>query len=310
MTRLATYEVAGAPRVGLVGEAGVIDLAAAAGALQVNVAQAPGWAVDVVSFLAAGQPAVLAAASIERAVQAIGASSARQQGLLIDPETAKLLPPIPRPPKIICVARNYGKHAAEAGRPISEIPIIFARFANTLVAGGANVVVPRVSEQLDWEGELAVVIGKPGRYITRDAAMEHVAGYSIFNDVTVRDYQFRVAQYTAGKNFAHSGPFGPHLVLADEVPDPHALQLTTWLNDEVVQDGNTSEMLFDIPTIIEHISEFIDLEVGDLIPMGTPAGVGFTRKPPRFLKHGDTIAVQVGKLGKLVNPVVDEAHNE
>jgi 2-keto-4-pentenoate hydratase/2-oxohepta-3-ene-1,7-dioic acid hydratase in catechol pathway len=136
--------------------------------------------------------------------------------------------------------------------------------------------------------------------------MDHVAAYSIFNDVTVRDYQFRVGQYTAGKNFSHSGPFGPYLVLRDEVPDPHALSITTTLNGEVVQSANTSEMVFDIPTIIEHISEFIDLEAGDVIPMGTPAGVGFTRKPPRFLKDGDVISVEIKGLGMLSNPVVAE----
>lgn len=128
--------------------------------------------------------------------------------------------------------------------------------------------------------ELSVIIGKPGRHVSRADAMDYVAGYSIFNDVTVRDYQFRITQYTAGKNFSRSGPFGPYLVLADEVADPHHLNIKTRLNGEIVQDGNTEEMLFEIPAIIEHLSEFIELEAGDVIPMGTPAGVGFTRTPP------------------------------
>lgn len=166
------------------------------------------------------------------------------------------------------------------GQSVSKIPIIFARFASTLVAPGANVIVSAVSEQVDWEGELAVIIGRAGQHIRREDALAHVAGYSIFNDVTVRDYQFRVSQYTAGKNFAASAPFGPGLVLAEAVPDPHALRIVTRVNGEVVQDCNTSEMVFDIPAIIGHISEFIGLQVGDVIAMGTPAGVGFTRTPP------------------------------
>ncbi|WP_244920127.1 fumarylacetoacetate hydrolase family protein [Rhizobium etli] len=262
--------------------------------------------MDSTGFLSAGEPALAALSQVFDGVDRMDAGALRERRIAFDENSVALLPPIPRPPKIICVARNYGKHAEEAGRPISEIPIIFARFAKTLVAQGGQVVVPRVSHQLDWEGELAVVIGKPGRYISRNEGMDHVAAYSIFNDVTVRDYQFRVTQYTAGKNFAHSGPFGPYLVLRDEVPDPHALQITTRLNGEIVQSGNTREMLFDIPTIIEHISEFIDLEAGDVIPMGTPAGVGFTRSPPRFLKNGDVIAVEVEKLGVLTNPVTEE----
>lgn len=306
MARLVTYLMDNSPRLGAVVGEQIVDLRRADEASPPEAAVAPDWATDSISFLNAGEPAIAALSRVLESVDRMGANAARAAGITIDERSVALLPPVPRPPKIICVARNYGKHAEEAGRPISEIPIIFARFAKTLVAQGANVVVPRVSHQLDWEGELAIIIGKPGRYISRNDAMNHVAAYSIFNDVTVRDYQFRVSQYTAGKNFAHSGPFGPYLVLRDEVPDPHALQITTRLNGEVVQSGNTSEMLFDIPTIIEHISEFIDLEVGDVIPMGTPAGVGFTRNPPRFLKRGDVIAVEVEKLGVLSNPVVDE----
>ncbi|TPN85628.1 fumarylacetoacetate hydrolase [Mesorhizobium sp. CU2] len=305
MTKLVTYTSGDRPRLGAVQGDLIIDLASANGAFPQDVPSGDGWTVDGVAFLAAGAPALKALGAIIGKVSALSEADARS--LLVEPASVKLLPPIPNPPKIICVARNYGKHAEEAGRPVSEIPIIFARFAKTLVAHGGNVVVPRVSHQLDWEGELAVIIGKPGRYISRKDALDHVAGYSIFNDVTVRDYQFRVSQYTAGKNFSHSGPFGPYLVLRDEVADPHALQITTTLNGDVVQSGNTSEMIFDIPAIIEHISEFIDLEAGDVIPMGTPAGVGFTRKPPLFLKGGDVISVEIEGLGTLTNPVVDES---
>ncbi|MBY3272768.1 fumarylacetoacetate hydrolase family protein [Rhizobium laguerreae] len=220
----------------------------------------------------------------------------------------KLLPPIGRPPKIICVARNYAEHAKEAGLEISPIPIIFARFANTFVADGGPVIVPSVSTHLDWEGELAIIIGKNtnGRRLKKEEAMDYVFGYSIFNDVTVRDYQFRVTQYTAGKNFRASGPFGPLIVTADEIADPHKLDIRTTLNGEVMQFANTETMIYDIPTILEHISDFIDLEAGDVIPTGTPAGVGFKRKPPIFLKHGDRITVEIPGIGTLSNPVLDE----
>lgn len=232
-----------------------------------------------------------------------------QGGLSRGLSEVRILPPIPRPPKTICVARNYAEHAKEAGLEISPIPILFPRFSTTFVADGDPVLVPTVSDNLDWEGELAVVIGKSteGKRISKAEAMDYVFGYTIFNDVTVRDYQFRVTQYTAGKNFRATGPIGPVIVTADEVPDPHDLQITTTLNDQVMQSANTSTMIYDIPTILENIAEFIDLEPGDIIPTGTPAGVGFKRKPPIFLKDGDVITVEIPGIGKLTNPVKNEA---
>ncbi|RVD31107.1 FAA hydrolase family protein, partial [Mesorhizobium sp. M4A.F.Ca.ET.020.02.1.1] len=255
MTKLVTYTSGDQPRLGAVYGDLIIDLAQANGAFPQDVPSGRNWASGAVGFLEAGDAALKALRRLVEKVSGLDEADARGRSILIPANSVSLLPPVPFPPKIICVGRNYGKHAEEAGRPISEIPIIFARFAKTLVAPGGKVVVPRVSHQLDWEGELAVIIGKGGRYISRKDALDHVAGYSIFNDVTVRDYQFRISQYTAGKNFAHSGPFGPYLALRDEVANPHALQITTTLNGEVVQSGNTSEMLFDIPAIIEHLSE-------------------------------------------------------
>jgi 2-keto-4-pentenoate hydratase/2-oxohepta-3-ene-1,7-dioic acid hydratase in catechol pathway len=218
----------------------------------------------------------------------------------------KLLPPVSRPPKFICVARNYAAHAAEANKELLEFPNLFVRFANTLVADGDTVLRPFVSDELDWEGELAFVIGKGGRHIKADDAYDHVFGYSIFNDVTVRDYQFRVPQFVAGKNFETSGPFGPTLVTRDEISDPHDLQLEVTVNDEVVQSTNTGDMIFQIPFLVEHISEFISLEPGDVIATGTPSGVGFVREPPRFLVPGDVMRVSVTGLGVLENPVDQE----
>ncbi|SFV27538.1 2-keto-4-pentenoate hydratase/2-oxohepta-3-ene-1,7-dioic acid hydratase (catechol pathway) [Devosia crocina] len=304
MTRLVTYSTGNGARLGSVRDGMILDLALAADHQRF---ENTGWTKDSLAFLEAGDEACEQLRALTASIKALGDDAARKAGLLVAEADVQVLPPIQKPPKILCVGRNYGKHAAEAGRPISEIPIIFSRFAKTLVEQGGNVVVPTVSEQLDWEGELAVIIGKAGRHVRRADAMDYVAGYSIFNDVTVRDYQFRITQYTAGKNFSRSGPFGPYLVLTDEVADPHNLDIKTRLNGEIVQDGNTEEMLFDIPAIIEHLSEFIELEPGDVIPMGTPAGVGFTRTPPRFLRSGDIISVEVEGLGTLTNPVINEA---
>lgn len=249
------------------------------------------------------------AAQLQAAIAHAGTLDTGQglaRGILVPRAQAKVLVPLPHPPKIVCVARNFAEHAKEAQLEIPEIPILFARFASTLIAVGEPVLVPRVSEEVDWEGELALVIGTGGRHIDRQQAMEHVAGYTVFNDVSVRDYQFRVTQYTGGKNFASSGPIGPWITLAGEALNPHDLQITTTVNGEVMQQGNTRDFIFGIPEIIEHISEFIALEPGDIIALGTPAGVGFKRTPPVFLRHGDTVQVEIPGVGSLCNPVANE----
>jgi 2-keto-4-pentenoate hydratase/2-oxohepta-3-ene-1,7-dioic acid hydratase in catechol pathway len=311
--RLASVQRQGEPRVAAVVEGGLVDLAAAyrsllraedrhaAGVLAAGLL--PG---EMTQFLAVGEPALDAARRALDHAAGLSDEVARREGIAIRSGEANLLPAVPLPPKVICVARNYAEHAKEAGFELPELPILFARFPSTLVASGEPVVRPTVSHQLDWEGELAVVIGRPGRHITRDRAMDHVVGYAIFNDVTVRDYQFRVPQYTSGKNFAASGPFGPYLTLAEEIEDPHDLELVTEISGEEMQRATTRDMFFDIPTLIEHISEFIALEPGDVIATGTPAGVGFKREPPRFLKPGDEVRVSITGLGVLTNPVIAE----
>jgi 2-keto-4-pentenoate hydratase/2-oxohepta-3-ene-1,7-dioic acid hydratase in catechol pathway len=311
--KLLTYERAGEHRLGIAVDDRVVDANRAAAALHrsrgVTNAQALADATvpaEIVAFLAGGAAALATAAEALDHVARLDPVEARRELLVAPASDVKLLPPVPQPPKIVCVARNYAKHAKEANLPVSEIPIIFPRFANTLVAHGAPVIRPSVSEQLDWEGELAFVIGAPGHRIGRDEAMRHVAGYSVFNDVTVRDFQFRVTQYTAGKNFRASAPFGPYLVTPDEVGDPHQLTVRTEVNGVVKQEASTDEFIFDIPTIIEHISEFVPLEVGDVIATGTPAGVGFKREPAEFLRPGDTVTVSVEGVGVLENPVIAE----
>jgi 2-keto-4-pentenoate hydratase/2-oxohepta-3-ene-1,7-dioic acid hydratase in catechol pathway len=221
------------------------------------------------------------------------------------------LPVIPRPEKIICAVRNYFDHHQEAvahglKRELSAYPPIFLRVWRSQVGHNAPVIRPRASTNLDWEGEMAVVIGKGGRHIPEDAAMDHVAGYSIYNDVSVRDYQMHAQQIAAGKNFVGTGPFGPWLVTKDEAPDPNVLKLRTLLNGEVVQASDTSHLIFKIPRLINYASTIFDLTPGDVIATGTPGGVGFTRKPPMFLKAGDVIEVEIERLGTLRNPVVDE----
>ena len=311
--RLASYVQAGEDRLGAVLDGTYVDLNRAYASLRRSTGSATPQAdadaavpADILAFLTVGSSAVQGSAEALDHVASLGDEAARRNLLVADADAVKLLPPVPRPPKMICIARNYAEHAREAGFEISEIPIVFPRFSATLVAHGEPVVRPTVSDQLDWEGELAIVIGRPGRAIKHADAIDYVAGYTIFNDITVRDYQFRVTQYTAGKNFRYTGPLGPYLVLKDEVKDPDALDITLEVNGDTKQSANTSDMIYDVGTIIEHISEWIDLEPGDVIPTGTPAGVGFKRNPPEFLVPGDTVSVAVQGLGTLSNPVIAE----
>lgn len=314
--KLVSYRQGGVARLGVLDTTlGVVDaqrayalllLAQGEPALAAPALAAARVPLDATAFLAGGQASLDAARGGMEYVAALGPAEIQREALATALDDVALLPPVPRPPKIVCVARNYAEHAREAGLKVSEIPILFARFPATLVGPGDPIVVPSVSEQVDWEGELAVVIGRGGRHISKADAMKHVAGYSIFNDVSVRDYQFRVTQYTEGKNFHASGPFGPHLALTDEVPDPHVLELVTEVDGVQKQRASTSDMIFDVPTLIEHISAFVELEPGDVIATGTPAGVGFKREPPEFLRPGQTVVVRVTGLGELSNPVVAE----
>jgi 2-keto-4-pentenoate hydratase/2-oxohepta-3-ene-1,7-dioic acid hydratase in catechol pathway len=218
----------------------------------------------------------------------------------------QLLPVIPNPGKIICVGLNYATHVAETGREQHDHPAIFTRWASTLVAAGAPLVRPRESARLDYEGELAVVIGKPGRRIAAANAIDHIAGYAIFNDASVRDWQRHNSQFTPGKNFPSTGGFGPALVTPDEVPDLAGQRIQTRLNGELVQDQPIADMIWDVPKIIAYCSTFTRLDPGDVIATGTPGGVGDKRQPPLYLKGGDSVEVSIGVIGTLRNPVVDE----
>ena len=208
--------------------------------------------------------------------------------------------------KLLCVGVNYLPHIKEMGRERPEYPVIFVRFADSLVGHAEPMIKPRVSEQYDFEGELAVVIGKRARHVPRARAYEHVAGYSCFNDGSVRDYQRHGLQWTPGKNFHHSGAFGPWLVTTDEQPDPKRFHLRTLLNDRVVQDESVAELCFGVPELIEYCSTWTQLEPGDVIVTGTPGGVGAGRKPPLWMKAGDTVTVEISGVGALRNFIVDE----
>jgi len=214
-------------------------------------------------------------------------------------EDVTLLPPIPNPSKIFCIGHNYEEHRAEMNRPKTSYPSTFFRFADSQVGQGGHVIAPRVSSEIDYEGELAVVIGKGGRYIAVEDALSHVAGYSCYNDISVRDWQRHTTQFGPGKNFPSTGGFGPWLVTADEIPDPQTLELTTTLNGDVVQRANTNQMIFTVAELIAYCSSFTPLNAGDVIVSGTPGGVGMKRTPPLYMKAGDTVDVEISGIGKL-----------
>jgi acylpyruvate hydrolase len=228
-------------------------------------------------------------------------------GPTIDLEKVDLLPPLLNPGKIICVGLNYVDHSIESGFTVPDYPTIFTRFASSLTGSGASIIRPTASNQLDYEGEMVAVIGMAGRHIPESRALDHVAGYSIFNDASVRDYQRKSPQWTIGKNFDGTGAFGPYLTTADEIPlGGKGLRIQTRLNDVIVQDASTDDMVFSVARLIAILSEAITLSPGDIIVSGTPAGVGMARKPPLFMKHGDVCEVEIEGLGILRNAVEDE----
>ena len=231
----------------------------------------------------------------------------RFDGSAIPLSDIEYLPPVPRPGKIICIGRNYAAHAAEGGADTPTFPEVFFRGATSLIPHNGIIIRPPCSETLDFEGEFALVIGKNCRHATEDNALDYIAGYTLFNDATIRDYQRFSSQWTVGKNFDGTGAFGPELVTSDELPDGMAgLSLTTKLNGELMQDGQIDNLVFPVRTLITILSECMTLEPGDVVVTGTPAGVGYARKPPVWMKPGDTVEIEVEGLGKLVNVVQDE----
>jgi len=285
--RLVTYRSDGQARVAGLRQGAYVDLKGADPAVPVSIRE----------LLAQGP------VGLERAARALAT------GPSIEMEASVLLPPIPDPRKVICVGANYADHARESGmRPPSE-PVIFNKFPTTIRKDGDPIVLPRASRQVDYEAELVVVMGRGGRRIAESEAMSHVAGYLCGNDVSARDWQKGkpAGQWLLGKSFDSFAPIGPWLVTADEVPDPGNLRIRLRLNGRLMQDSNTSQLIFPIPRLIAYVSEVCTLEPGDLLFTGTPAGVGMARKPPVYLKPGDVVEVEIDRLGVLPNPVIADS---
>lgn len=284
--KLATFTHAGSTRIGVVREDELIDLAAAA----------PELPRDLIGFLALGPRAR------QRAGEVASASSAR-----IPLAEVKLEAPILRPPKYLAVGLNYADHVAESGQAVPKFPTIFNKQSTCVVGPHDEVHLPRVSSALDYEGELAFVIGKRCRHVPRRRAPEVIAGYCIADDVSVRDWQLRVPTWTMGKSFDTHGPLGPWLTTADEAGDPHHLGVRTFVNGELRQSSNTKELIFDCYALVEHLSTAFTLEVGDVVATGTPSGVGAAMKPPRFLQVGDVVRIEIDRIGHIENTVAPEA---
>ena len=221
-------------------------------------------------------------------------------------DTVTLLPAVPHPEKIICIGVNYADHAAETGSVTPPYPTVFAKFANTLIANGAPIVLPRASDSVDYEGELAVIIGRDAKNVSAADALDYVAGYSALDDVSARDFQGHTSQWIMGKSPDTFAPIGLAMATADEVPDPQALTLRTTVSGEVLQEASTGDMIFSVRELIAYLSQVMTLRPGDIIATGTPAGVGMARDPQRFLRAGDTVTVTIDGVAELTNPVIAE----
>ncbi len=257
----------------------------------------------MLAFLGAGERAMDAAREALAHVAKVGGAAAQARGLARPAEQVRLLAPVPRPTKLILVGLNYRDHAEEAGLKIPDVPTIFSKYPNCVIGPGETIKIPRVSSMIDYEGEYAFVIGRGGRDIPSARAMEYVAGYTILNDVSCRDYQMRTGQWMIGKTFDTFAPMGPYLVTRDEIADPHNLELALYLNGQRMQHSNTRNLIFKTDDLIAFLSQVFTLEPGDVVSTGTPSGVGFVRKPPVFMKPGDQVRVEIEGLGALENPV-------
>lgn len=230
-------------------------------------------------------------------------ADAKKNGLLLPSGDAYWFAPVPRPGKLVCIGLNYRDHAEESGLAVPKAPVIFSKFSSCVIAPGEPIIIPPSSEKVDYEAELAVVIGRRASRVTADRAYDYVLGYTALNDVTARDFQFGDGQWQRGKSCDTFAPMGQTIVTTDEIPDPHALRISLTLNGAVMQDSNTSQLIFQVPELIEYITASTTLEPGDVIATGTPAGVGFARKPPVFLKAGDQVEVMIEKIGGVGNPI-------
>lgn len=290
--KLVTFNDQGNTRIGVLqkrdGQEKIIDLELAD----------PQLPTDMIEFLQGG------AETLQLAEKAVTSASA---GAILDRSAVTLQAPVPRPGKIICLGVNYRDHAEESNASLPEYPIVFTKYANTVIGSGEAIVLPKVTDQVDYEAEFGVVIGRPARNVSEAEALDYVAGYVCFNDVSARDFQHRTSQWTIGKTFDTFGPMGPALVTADEIPDPHNLNIQLRLGDEMMQSSNTRFLIFKVDFLIAYLSQVMTLEPGDLIATGTPGGVGAARQPQRFLRPGDVVSMEIEGVGVLENPVVADA---
>lgn len=314
--KLVSYESGKQLRVGVIEDEYVVDIETALGLFfkrritnpkvrgAVRVLQKAGAPPrEMIELLARGPIYRRALGVITRSLGEAVTSKTVKKGLFTPLASARLRAPIPRPPKITCVGLNYADHAREQGIEPPKSPIFFLKSVNTICGPGDRIVLPPLSTQVDYEAEIAVVIGKRGRDIPEEKAYEYIAGYMILNDVSARDFQFQDNQWYRGKSCDTFAPTGPWIVTTDEVPDPHKLRIALTLNGQTMQDSNTSQLIFKVPYLVSYLSQSLTWEVGDLISTGTPPGVGVFRKPPVFLKSGDKIDVSVERLGTLTNRV-------
>lgn len=289
--RLVTYRNADERRAGaMLDDTRILDLARATGGV---------LPTTMLEVLAGGEAALdTARTAIQRApAEAI---------VTLDGDRVRLDAPIPRPGKALAIGLNYRDHAEEGGRPLPERPVVFAKVSTCITGPDMPIHRPRVSAAVDWEGEFVFVIGKRAKHVKAADALDYVAGYTIGNDVSVRDWQSHNPTWMMGKGFDTHGPLGPWIITRDEIADPHALDIRTLVNGEVMQQSNTRHLIFDIGALIEYISTAFTLEPGDVVFTGTPSGVGFARKPPVFLKAGDVVRVEIEGIGVLENPVIEE----
>jgi 2-keto-4-pentenoate hydratase/2-oxohepta-3-ene-1,7-dioic acid hydratase in catechol pathway len=286
--RLATIKTDKGPRAAVLHNDAYVDLNATDPALPASIRQ----------LLEAGAGALDAAARAAR----------RADAVRLDAAKTKLLPPVPDPKKIVCLGLNYRDHAAETGAQIPREPVLFSKYATALVGHEDEIVLPSVSQEVDYEAELVIVVGRRGRHLSADDAVNYVAGYTVGHDVSARDWQLKKdqRQWMVGKTFDTFAPTGPWLVTAEEVPNPHKLPIRLRLNGQVMQDSNTSQMVFQVGTVLAYLSQVFTLEPGDLVFTGTPPGVGIARKPPVYLKPGDVVEVEIEGIGLLRNRCVKE----
>jgi len=286
--KFATIATENGPRACVLTDGTYVDLHAAD----------PSLPTSLKALLALGDPGLRKASAV----------AAQAGAVRFDPKTAQHFAVIPDPQKIICLGLNYRDHAIESGMDIPPEPVLFSKYPSALVGHGAKIVLPAVSEQVDYEAELVIVVGRRAKHVSQEQAMDYVAGFAVGHDVSARDWQLNKPgrQWMAGKTFDTFAPVGPVLVTRDEVPNPSALGIRLRLNGQTMQDSSTAQLIFDVPYTISYLSKIVTLEPGDLIFTGTPPGVGMARKPPVWLKPGDVVEVEIDGLGVLTNPVVAE----